>query len=322
TVLANIFGTTGAAMLLIRPWIQLNKSRVAAHHIVFFIFIVANVGGCLTPVGDPPLFLGYLRGVPFLWTLEHLWPDWLFVTGLLLVVFYIMDRRNFRRAPREVREIETAHETFQIDGWKNSFFIGVILLAVLLRGWGVPWGVPEVIMAATAWAAYRTTDPRIRKRNDFSFGPIQEVGWLFFGIFATLVPVIHALTVYANVLGHPSNLQYYWMTGSMSAFLDNAPTYLTFLTLGLTLHDPPFHLLNSSEVALFAARNPHTLAAISLGAVFFGAATYIGNGPNLLVKAIAESSKIRTPGFFGYIFFFTLPILIPILALAGWFFIA
>ena len=320
-LLANLLGTTGSAMLLIRPWIRMNRYRITGFHIVFFIFVVANVGGCLTPVGDPPLFLGYLRGVPFFWTLFHLWPDWLLVMTLLLGIFYVFDTLNFRRAPKPIREKETAHETFRLDGAHNAVFVAVILGAVLLRGAGAPWGVPEAIMAAAAWLAHRFTSQTIRDKNDFNFEPLKEVGWLFLGIFATLVPVIHALTVYSDKFGHPSDLQFYLMTGSLSAFLDNAPTYLTFLTLALALHQPPLHLLDPKEVAMFAANDPHTLAAISLGAVFFGAATYIGNGPNLLVKSIADSAKIRMPSFFGYIFRYSLPILVPILVLCGWLFI-
>jgi Na+/H+ antiporter NhaD/arsenite permease-like protein len=320
-VLANLLGTTGAAMLLIRPWIRMNRYRITGFHIVFFIFIVANAGGCLTPVGDPPLFLGYLRGVPFFWTLQHLWPDWLLVILLLLAVFYVLDSINFRRAPKSIREKETGVETFRLEGAKNAWFVFIILGAVLLRGAGPPWGVPEVIMGLAAWGSHRLTHPVVREKNDFSFEPLREVAWLFLGIFATLVPVVHTLTVQSGNFGHPSDLQFYFMTGSLSAFLDNAPTYLTFLTLALALHQPPLHLLNPQEVAMFAANDPHTLAAISLGAVFFGACTYIGNGPNLLVKSIADAAKIRVPSFFGYIFRYSLPILLPILALSGWLFI-
>lgn len=317
-ILANLLGTTGAAMLLIRPWIRMNRYRITGYHIVFFIFVVANVGGCLTPIGDPPLFLGYLRGVPFFWTLQHLWLEWIFVIGLILTVFYFFDRRNFARASITIQKKETAHESFQIEGWKNAFFLGVILLAVLIRGWGTPWFVSDGIMGMAALVSYRLTSPSIRQKNGFSLEPLLEVAWLFFGIFATLVPVIHLLTSSAHGLGRPTNLQYYWMTGSLSAFLDNAPTYLTFLTLALNLHEPVLHLFDQPEVARFAVEDPATLAAISLGAVFFGAATYIGNGPNLMIKSIADSSKIRTPSFFGYILRFSLPILIPILGLAGW----
>jgi len=317
-ILANFLGTTGAAMLLIRPWIRMNRYRVTGFHIIFFIFIVANIGGCLTPVGDPPLFLGYLRGVPFFWTLLHLWPDWLLVITLLLVVFYVFDLINFRRAPQPVREKETAHEAFRLEGGQNIWFVLIILGAVLLRGAGAPWGLPEAIMGLAAWLSHRFTHPDIRLRNDFTFEPLKEVAWLFLGIFATLVPVIHTLTVHSGKFGHPSDLQFYFMTGSLSALLDNAPTYLTFLTLALALHQPPLHLLDPREVAFFAAQDPHTLAAISLGAVFFGACTYIGNGPNLLVKSIADAAKIRMPSFFGYVFRYSLPILVPILALCGW----
>jgi len=320
-VLANLLGTTGAAMLLIRPWIQMNRYRITGFHIVFFIFIIANIGGCLTPVGDPPLFLGYLRGVPFFWTLQRLWMEWLLVVALLLLVFYFIDRHNFLKAPAPIRDKETSRENFCIAGWRNAFFLTLILLAVLMRGWAIPWGVPEFVMAASAWTSHRTTPPMIRQQNEFSLEPLKEVAWLFVGIFATLIPVIHLLTAYAHDLGHPTNLQYYWMTGSLSAFLDNAPTYLTFLTLALNLHEPALHLFDSKEVARFAFQDPDSLAAISLGAVFFGAATYIGNGPNLLIKSIADASKIHMPTFFGYILRYSLPILIPILALAGWLFI-
>jgi len=320
-ILANILGTTGAAMLLIRPWIRMNRYRITGYHIVFFIFVVANVGGCLTPIGDPPLFLGYLRGVPFFWTLQHLWLEWLFVVSLILAVFYFFDRRNFARASRNIQEKEAGHESFQIEGRKNGLFLGIILFAVLIRGWGTPWFLSDGIMVISALVSYRLTSPSIRQKNGFSFEPLQEVAWLFFGIFATLIPVIHLLTASAHDLGHPSNLQYYWMTGTLSAFLDNAPTYLTFLTLALNLHEPVLHLFDQTEVARFALQDPATLAAISLGAVFFGAATYIGNGPNLLVKSIADSSKIHMPSFFGYILRFVLPILLPILALTGWIFL-
>ena len=320
-VLANFLGTTGAAMLLIRPWIRMNRYRITGYHIVFFIFTVANVGGCLTPIGDPPLFLGYLRGIPFFWPLQHLWPEWLAVIGLILTVFYLLDRANFNRAPKEIQKKETEHESFQIEGWKNALFLGAILIAVLIRGWGAPWFISDSIMVASAWASYHFTSPSIRQGNEFTFEPLKEVAWLFLGIFATLIPLIHLLTASAHNLGHPSNLQYYWMTGSLSAFLDNAPTYLTFLTLALNLHEPVLHLFDQTEVARFALQDPATLAAISLGAVFFGAATYIGNGPNLMIKSIAESSKIHMPSFFGYILRFTLPILIPILAFVGWVFL-
>ncbi len=319
-VLANLLGTTGASMLLIRPWIRMNKYRITGFHIVFFIFIIANVGGCLTPIGDPPLFLGYLRGVPFLWTLQHLWVPWILVVGILLTAFYFLDRANFARAPLPIQRKETETESFQIEGWKNALFLGIILFAVLVRGWGAPWYLSDGLMVASAAVSYRLTSPIVRQRNEFSFQPLQEVAWLFLGIFATLVPVIHLLTSSAHGLGQPSNLHYYWMTGSLSAFLDNAPTYLTFLTLALNLHEPALHLFESTEVAHFALNEPITLAAISLGAVFFGAATYIGNGPNLMIKSIAESSKINMPTFFGYVVRYSLPILIPTLALAGWLF--
>ena len=309
-VLSNFIGTTGASMLLIRPWIRMNKYRITAFHVVFFIFVVSNVGGALTPIGDPPLFLGYLRGVPFFWTTAHLWAPWLFVVGALLAVFYAMDRFNFLRAPEVVRELETAHEEFRLDGKRNFVFIGVILAAVFLPS---PWR--EVIMLAAAAASWRATPARVHEMNHFNFHPINEVAWLFFGIFGTMVPALDYLQLHSGALGVETPLQFYAFTGVLSAMLDNAPTYLTFLAAalgqqGLDLSDP-------ADVAAFASSHGGILAAISLGAVFFGAATYIGNGPNFMVKAIAERADVKTPSFFGYVLRYAVPVLLPLLVLAA-----
>jgi len=314
-IAANFLGTTGASMLMIRPWIRMNKYRITAFHIVFFIFIVSNVGGALTPIGDPPLFLGYLRGVPFFWTAIHLWPAWLFVTGGLLAIFYAMDRINFRRAPKAVRELETGQESFRLEGKRNFVFIVIILVAVFLP---TPWR--EVIMIAAALGSWWATPSQVHEMNQFNFHPINEVAWLFFGIFGTMVPALDYLQVHSNTLGVQTPLQFYAFTGLLSAVLDNAPTYLTFLAAALG--QKGLDLNSAADVAGFAGAHPLTLVAISLGAVFFGAASYIGNGPNFMVKAIAERSNVNTPSFFGYILRYALPILLPVLALAGWFFIA
>jgi len=312
-VAANFIGTTGASMLMIRPWIRMNKYRITAFHIVFFIFIVSNVGGALTPIGDPPLFLGYLKGVPFFWTAHNLWLPWLVVVGALLAIFYTVDAINFRRAPEVVRELETAHEEFRIEGKRNFFFIVLILVGLFLP---VPWR--EIVMIAAALASWYATPRRIHEMNHFNLHPIKEVAWLFFGIFGTMIPALDYLQLHSDTLGVETSLQFYAFTGVLSAVLDNAPTYLTFLAAamgqkGLNLGDP-------ADVASFAATHTPILVAISLGAVFFGAATYIGNGPNFMVKAIAQHAKVETPSFFGYVLRFSLPVLLPVLILVGWLF--
>ncbi|MBI4661484.1 MAG: sodium:proton antiporter [Verrucomicrobia bacterium] len=308
-VLANLIGTTGASVLLIRPWIRMNKYRITAFHIVFFIFIVSNIGGCLTPIGDPPLFLGYIKGVPFWWVLEKCWIAWtLAVTGLI-GIFYCFDRRNFLRAPPEVRDAETHKETWKIDGLRNLVFLALILAAVFIK---YPPGLSEALMIAAAVGSWFLTPQPIHEANDFNFEPIREVAWLFVGIFATMVPALDYLEVHAGELGLQSEMKFFWFTGLLSGVLDNAPTYLTFLAAALGRHQ--LSLSEPPDVREFVAQHDHELVAISLGAVFFGAMTYIGNGPNFMVKSIAERSKVHTPSFFGYLVRFALPILIPFFA--------
>ncbi|MEO7933823.1 MAG: sodium:proton antiporter [Chthoniobacterales bacterium] len=309
-VLASIIGTTGASMLLIRPWIRMNRYRITAFHIVFFIFIVSNVGGGLTPIGDPPLFLGFLKGVPFGWVIEHCWPAWLITMGLLLAVFHVLDRRNFRRAPQTVRDQETAHESWKFDGLHNLLFLGVILGGVFCP---TPWR--EILMIAAALGSYFSTRRHVHRINDFSFLPIQEVAWLFAGIFATMVPALDLLETHAASLGVSQPMQFYWFSGILSGLLDNAPTYLTFLAAAFGLQG--LSLDNPAHMETFLATRTHDLIAISLGSVFFGAITYIGNGPNFMVKSIADRAQVETPGFVGYFLKFALPILLPIYFLIG-----
>jgi Na+/H+ antiporter NhaD/arsenite permease-like protein len=303
-MLANLLGTTGAAMLLIRPWIRMNKYRVTAHHIVFFIFIVANVGGCLTPIGDPPLFLGYLQGVPFRWVAKNCWPMWAVGIGLLLAMFYVVDKINFARAPLAVRERETAHETWRFEGLPNLLFLAVILGAVFVE----TIFVREALMVAAAVGSYFTTQKKVHAANHFNFHPILEVVILFAGIFATMMPALNWLDQNAaRLLGeHPAPGVFFWGTGALSSALDNAPTYLGFLSA-------LFGVTAAPDIAELLAKNGLHVLAISVGAVFFGAATYIGNGPNFMVKAIAEQEKVSTPSFFGFIFKFALPFLLPVL---------
>ena len=311
-VLANFIGTTGASMLLIRPWIRMNKYRITAFHIVFFIFIVSNVGGCLTPIGDPPLFLGYLRGVPFWWTLEHCWEAWCVAVFGLIGIFYAFDSKNFLRAPKPVRDKETAHETWKVDGLHNLGFLGLILGAVFVRN---PPGLSEALMVGAAVGSYLTTRKSVHEANDFTFAPVKEVAWLFLGIFATMVPALDYLETHAGQLGINSEMKFYWFTGALSGVLDNAPTYLTFLAAAMGRHH--LSLSQPADVTAFAAQHDHELIAISLGAVFFGAMTYIGNGPNFMVKSIAEAAKVKTPSFGDYFLRYALPILVPFFALVA-----
>jgi Na+/H+ antiporter NhaD/arsenite permease-like protein len=311
-VLANVLGTTGAAMLLIRPWIRMNQPRIAAHHIVFFIFLVANVGGCLMPIGDPPLFLGFLQGVPFWWVAQNCWPMWAAATGLLLAIFYVLDKINFQREPEVVCERPAAPETWRFDGLGNVFFLAVILGAVFLAR---PAFLREGLMLGAALGSWFTTKKSVHEANDFNFHPVQEVAVLFAGIFATMTPALAWLDHNAGLLlgANPSAGIFYFGTGILSAVLDNAPTYLGFLSALSGVADGK----NAAE--LVAAR-PAQLLAISIGAVFFGAATYIGNGPNFMVKSLAEHNGVRMPSFGEFVLKFSLPFLLPVLVLVWWLF--
>lgn len=309
-VLANFIGTTGASMLLIRPWIRMNKYRVTAFHIVFFIFVVSNVGGCLTPIGDPPLFLGYLKGVPFWWVLESCWIGWAICVGTLIATFYVFDRINFQRAPVEIREAETRKEVWTVRGWLNLAFLGLILVAVFVKK---PIGLSETLMIAAAVGSYFATPKPVHEANDFDFHPIREVVWLFVGIFATMVPALDYLQIHAAELHLDSEQKLFWLTGLLSATLDNAPTYLTFLAAAMGRHQ--LNLDDPNSVLSFVDQHDHELIAISLGAVFFGAATYIGNGPNFMVRSIALRAKVNTPEFFTYVWKYAIPILLPLFGL-------
>lgn len=325
--LANVVGTTGASMVLIRPFIRMNKIRLSAHHIVFFIFLVSNVGGSLTPIGDPPLFLGYLRGVPFFWLTGHVLGAWAFTVGAILAAFYLFDRRSFALAPAKIRdEIAGSHETWRFDGKINLVFLGVIIGAVFVPD---RYFIRELVMAAAAVASYRLTARQVHEENHFSFGPIKEVAWLFLGIFATMLPALGYLEEHGQEFAFTRPAHYYFATGALSSVLDNAPTYVNFLKLAEVRSSGPVAGVATpadgsdehAQVSALIKRDPLTLIAVSLGAVFFGAMTYIGNGPNFMVKSIAHGAGAHTPSFFGYIFSYSLPVLLPILALTAWLFL-
>lgn len=324
-ILANFIGTTGASMVLIRPFIRMNKIRISAFHVVFFIFIVSNCGGSLTPIGDPPLFLGYLRGVPFFWLTEHVLFQWLVVIGALLAAFYVFDARSFKHAPKAIQAEIREPDTFRFDGGINVIFLVAIIGAVFLPA---RFFMREIVMLGAAVASYFLTPKVVHTENHFSFGPIKEVAFLFIGIFITMMPALGYLEQHGKELGLTKPLQYYFATGSLSAVLDNAPTYVNFLKLAevtAAAEQPDdFVAAGDNEIAavrVLLATKGSLVIAVSLGAVFFGAMTYIGNGPNFMVKSIADGMGVRMPSFFGYIMRFSLPILLPILAVVGWLFL-
>ncbi|OAM90247.1 sodium:proton antiporter [Termitidicoccus mucosus] len=324
-VLANFIGTTGASMVLIRPWLRMNKIRLGAYHVIFFIFIVSNAGGALTPIGDPPLFLGYLRGVPFFWLIEHVFLIWLLVIGLILAVFFAIDFRAFKKTPSAVQSEIGESDTWRFEGGLNLLFLLVIIGAVFLPA---KFFLREIVMLAAAAGSYFSTPRAVHAQNEFNFGPIREVAFLFAGIFMTMMPALGYLEQHGQEFGFKKPAQYYFAAGSLSSVLDNAPTYVNFLELAETTvraEEPAaFAALGDEKhaaVRLLLERRPLLVIAVSLGAVFFGAMTYIGNGPNFMVKSIAESSGVRMPTFFGYILKYSLPFLLPILALVGWLFL-
>lgn len=310
-VVSNLLGTTGASMMLIRPWIRMNKYRYTGFHTVFFIFLVSNCGGLLTPIGDPPLFLGYLKGVPFWWSLQNTWREWVVVIVLLLLIFYVLDRLNFLRAPAELRESVTREDEWVLEGRRNIPLIMAVLAAVFM-----PVGWRECTMGVIALVSYMVTPERVHQANHFEFSPLREVAWLFAAIFVTMLPVLEILGARAGALGVSSDLSFFLATGILSGVLDNAPTYLAFLCTAMGLRGQSL----DSGMGVFIAEHGRTLAAISVAAVFGGALTYIGNGPNLMVKKIADQHGVKTPGFFEYVGVYAVPVLLPILLLLGWVF--
>ncbi|MDN3687994.1 sodium:proton antiporter [Cyclobacterium jeungdonense] len=330
-LISNLIGTTGASMLLIRPFIRLNKDNIQPYHIIFFIFMVSNVGGSLTPIGDPPLFLGFLKGVPFFWTLEHNWPAWILALTILSILFYLVDRKMGKSAAVQESDDEITHSNkITLTGTRNFLWLLVIIISVFLDPNVLEW-VPaihydgqkfsfirETIMFAVAYLSFRYADKKALKGNEFNFEPIREVAFIFIGIFGTMMPALELVGTFAQSEEGAAMITYntlYWGTGFLSGFLDNAPTYLNFLAAAMASQGADINVIQ--QVKDFAMNNyldsSFELMAISIASVFFGAMTYIGNGPNFMVKSIAEQSGIRMPSFFGYILRFSIPILLPIL---------
>ncbi len=327
-LLASFIGTTGAAMLLIRPLLSTNSERKhKLHSVIFFIFIVCNCGGCLTPLGDPPLFLGYLKGVPFAWTFS-LVKEWAFVVGILLAIYLLIDTFQYRKEEKRDIRLDVEHEKpLVVRGAHNFLFLGGVVAAVAMTDI-FSFGSREAFMILMALLAWFTTRAENRRANRFTFAPIIEVAVVFIGIFSTMIPALALLQARGDSLGVKDAHQFFWATGTLSSFLDNAPTYLSFLALANGVTEWPKEYLG--DIMLFAQghaahvlpwdqamamgaawaeggvqnvfRIPeHVLSAISLGAVFMGAMTYIGNGPNFMVRAIANEAGIKMPSFFGYI---------------------
>jgi Na+/H+ antiporter NhaD/arsenite permease-like protein len=315
-VLASVMGTTGAAMLLIRPVIKTNSQRkFNVHTILFFIAIVANAGGLLTPLGDPPLFLLYLRGADFSWFF-HMLPEWAFVNGFLLLIYFVVDSYYYKKEPSTNIIMDKALiQPISIRGNINFLFLfGVVLSVAFLNEQYLHiihenhyFGfLREFVIISMAILSILFTKKAYRNANKFTWEPIKEVAFLFLGIFVTMVPALLYLSQNATSIGIHSPSQFYYATGALSSFLDNAPTAVSFHNLALGLHD-------AHPGATIVAGVPEILlTAISLGAVFFGAMTYIGNGPNFMVKAIAEENSIKMPSFFAYMFKFTLIVLLPV----------
>jgi len=323
-VLANFIGTTGASMLLIRPLLRANKKRRdKVHVVVFFIFVVSNIGGLLTPLGDPPLFLGFLKGVPFGWTMSNLLAEWALANGLVLVVFNLLDQYKFNKEDLATpgaltEEVQPGpRRKFAIEGGINLLFLAGVVAAAYLSGRYVwPRGAQEASMFAMAGLSVAFTQKEIRKGNAFTYNPIVEVAVLFAGIFITMIPALLILNARGAELGITQPWQFFWATGMLSSFLDNAPTYLALTATASGLLGIDFSQNSTSYVGLmlspqYVVLGAKLLTAISCGAVFMGANSYIGNGPNFMVKAVAEENGVKMPSFFGYMAYSML-VLIPI----------
>lgn len=332
TLLASWMGTTGASMLLIRPFLRANSYREnRAFMVVFFIFLVSNIGGSLTPLGDPPLFLGFLRGVPFFWTFK-LFPQMLFAAALLLTIYFFIDSYYFKKEGHTGAPQDGIKEPLRVEGIHNLLYLTGIVGAVLLSGFlklgdlhvfGLHLKIQDilrdVILLFIAGFSMLTTSREIREENEFTWFPMREVAILFIGIFITMMPCLKILAAGIEgelaflVEGVRDPMHFFWVTGMLSGLLDNAPTYLTFLSTLLGRFYPGVD--THEAISMLIRDNVLYLKAVSAGAVFFGANTYIGNAPNFMVRSIAEETGTRMPSFFGYVFKYSLPILVPVFIL-------
>ncbi|OPY75020.1 MAG: hypothetical protein A4E64_02055 [Syntrophorhabdus sp. PtaU1.Bin058] len=312
SVFASFIGTTGASMVLIRPLLRANRWRRHVSHIcIVFIFLVSNIGGLLTPLGDPPLFLGFLRGVPFTWTFRLL-PHWAFAVSAVLLVFFFVDRHFVKREGQEEylnALVDFEKDRFEIRGKINFIFLGMVVASFF-----IPPVIRELVMLAAAGLSVYFTPLPLREENTFTYHPIKEVAILFAGIFITMVPVMKMLELSGSKLGINVPWKFFWATGGLSSFLDNAPTYLVFMTTAKSVAQAQSIVQN-----LIIGVPQIFLKAISVGAVFMGANTYIGNGPNFMVKAICEENGVSMPSFFGYMMW-AIVVLIPVFILTTFIF--
>ena len=331
TVLASWIGTTGASMVMIRPILRANRWRSkCVQTVVFFIFLVSNIGGCLTPIGDPPLLMGFMRGVPFTWELQHLLPIMVLNVVLLLAIYFVMDQRAYRKDLAAGRKPLSGGAKLRLSGGHNIVFMLVIVLAVVLSGvlpgmplfqdaagnvlgihifgsvsLSYPTLIEIVMILAAAFLSFKTTRKDVRTKNNFTWGAIEEVAVLFIGIFITMIPALLFLKAHGADLGLTEPWQMFWATGALSSFLDNTPTYLVFMTTAGALGAAEGVVTTVGTIAV------PMLIAISCGAVFMGANTYIGNAPNFMVKSIADENGVKMPSFFGYMAW-SVGILIPV----------
>jgi len=326
TILASIIGTTGASLLMIRPILRSNAWRqYKVHTIVFFIFLVSNIGGSLTPLGDPPLFLGFLHGVPFFWTM-HILPAMAFASTVLLVLYFILDSYCYKKESKTAAP-DSEPEPIKVEGYYNFIFLAGIIAAVLFSGniklgkvniFGIHQSIENLIkdtvLIIMGFLSIIFTKPEVRQGNEFSWAPILEVAYLFAGIFMTIIPALAILKAGENgalawlIKSINTPAHYFWVSGTLSSFLDNAPTYLSFFNSAIGKFYPG--MPEAQAVARLIVEKISYLAAISAGAVFMGANTYIGNAPNFMVKSIAEETGVKMPSFFGYMFKYSLPILV------------
>jgi len=314
--LANIFGTTGSSMLLIRPYLDSNKYRLQNYQIIFFIFIIGNIGGSLSPVGDPPLLIGFIKGVPFFWYFSNLVYIWLFTVGLLLTIFFLIDRYYYGKVEQvEKVNVKEEGEKIKVEGIWNMLPLVIIVASVLIQE---PKYLREIIMLLSAVISYRLTPKVLHEKNHFSFEPIKEVSILFLGIFITMIPALSFVSDNSKIFGLDKLGNVYWFAGTLTSFLDNAPTFLNFLTGSMSSYSLSVDLKNN--VLDFANNYTLFLKAISVASVFFGAMTYIGNAPNFMIKSIAEQKGLKMSGFFEYMYKYSLVILLPVFILIWYIF--
>lgn len=328
--IANFIGTTGAATLLIRPFMKINRGRLEPYHIIFFIFIICNIGGSLSPIGDPPLFSGFLKGVPFFWTLKHNILPWIIANGLLLLIFFFLDNNN----KKNCCEVIDKSKIINIKGNLNFLYILLTLIAIFINPIIIP-SIPtinvfgheiafirEIILVIIGICAYKTSNKEILEKNEFTLAPIHELCILFLGIFITMAPALHIIEDKLQYVDHsiitPTLL--YWVAAFFSSFLDNTPTYINSLAVCMSINNAD--ISNVHDVLAFSEglypNSIEFLRTICLTSVFFGGFTYIGNGPNFMIKAIAEKNGVKMPSFFTYILKYSIVYLLPILTLI-WF---